>query len=90
MSGNRNFPARYAQPQTSQQVQITLKGRKSLMVVLRIEGSIIVSREGPPQIQFGGDDVVMISELIGLECSEVVYNTTEMEINRKFYTFTDF
>jgi hypothetical protein len=60
------------------------------MVVLRIEGSIIVSKEGPPQIQFGGDDVVMISELIGQECSGVVYNTTETKINRNFYTFTYF
>jgi hypothetical protein len=54
------------------------------MVVLRIEGSIIVSKEGPPQIQFGGNDVVMISELIGQACSRVVYNTTETKTKRKF------
>jgi hypothetical protein len=39
---------------------MSLKGRKSLMVVLRVEGSIIVIKEGPLYIQRGVDDVVII------------------------------
>ena len=59
-------------------------------VVLRVKGSITVSKGGPSVNSRGGDDAVMISELIGQECLGEVYNTIEIEINRNFYTFTDF
>jgi len=39
---------------------MSLKGGKSLMVVLQVEGSIIVLKEAPLQIQGGGDDAVII------------------------------
>jgi hypothetical protein len=60
------------------------------MVVLRVEGSIIVSKEGPLQIQGGGNDAVIIfgSNRSGVFGGGIQY--TDMKINRNFYTFTDF
>lgn len=46
------------------------------MVVLQFEGSVRVSKEGPPQIQGSGDDVAIFSELIGQGYLVEVYNTT--------------
>jgi hypothetical protein len=37
-----------------------LKRGKSLIVVLQVEESVRVSKEGPPQIHRSGDDVAII------------------------------
>jgi hypothetical protein len=62
---------------------MSLKSKKGLIVVSRVEGSYYTIIRGSI-IQAGGDDVIVIFGINGRECSGDVYNTIETKINKYF------